>query len=579
MLALFFATIASSQEAIVSLNNMERPKTELFYSREIPNAGDTLYLKVIVPSGWHINSNKVPDEFLIPSNVEPVAKGIEFAPAVWPEPDVIYNEVLNLNLLLLQDSFTIALPINSISNSYNPYHVKLKFTYQACSRICLSPKTIEVSFDDVLGESSQVSQKKNSYLKSLQIDKHSLFVYILLALLGGLILNVMPCVLPVLFLKIFDIAKRAGENKRNILKWGFATAGGVYFSFAIIAIFVLAARASGNALGWGFQFQHPAYTAAMAICLAVFALNLWGVFEIWMPGNALKVWEKHAKKGGFYGAFVYGIFLVLLSTPCSAPFLGTAIGFAFTASAPELLAVFASLATGLCLPYIFLSTFPAWTKIIPRPGHWMTVFKQALGFPLLLTLVWLVWVFYKQAGADASIVLVLLVCASGFFAWLSRLLSNPGKPWWRFVVLWMVFVSITVWVIYRGYPYGDVGSGGDEDAKYGEWIPFSEKTLDSLQNEGAVIWVNGTADWCITCKVNERSVFENERVRDAFGEMHVVKVRADYTNSNEEALKLFEAYGRRGVPFDLLLIPQHEPLLLPEFLQTDMVMEALEAAR
>jgi len=579
LILLFFAVEANSQVSSISMNNMERPGTELVYSREAPKAGDTLYLKVVIPQGWHINANRVLDDFLVPSKVEPLAEGMKFDSALWPAPLKSHNELLNVDLLLLQDSFTISLPINSISDNYDPYKTSLKFTYQACSNICLAPKTIEVSFGSISS-----GEKKNSYLNSGEIGekpaKNSFFLYFLLALLGGLLLNVMPCVLPVLFLKIFDLVRRAGETERNMLKWGLATAGGIWSSFFVIAAIIFIVRLTGNAVGWGFQFQYPEYTATMALFIAIFALSFFGIFDIWMPGNVLKVWEKRAKEDGTRGAFAYGILLVLLSTPCSAPFLGTAIGFSFTASAFELILIFIAIATGLSFPYLILSIFPQWTKKLPKPGHWMVILKQFLGFPLLLTVVWLIWIFGKQTGATASLRIGLLLCVAVFFAWLSGLIAKPGKPWWRFAVLWLVFAAIYVfsWNQWIGPLIQNKAGSAETNIEDLEWLPFSSVKLDSLQNEGIAVWVNGMADWCITCKINEKNVFESEKIKEIFAKTNVVKMQADYTKPNYEALKFFEAYGRGGVPFDLLLTSSREALLMPELLTADLVEEALKKA-
>jgi len=546
------------------MNNMEPLKTEIFYSKEFPKAGDTLYLKVTVPHGWKINSNNVPDDFLVPSHIDAIAEGIKFDSIQWPKPIVERNELLNMDLLLLRDTFTIALPIKSISETYNPYDAKLKFTYQACSKICLAPKTIEISF-------SREWQKKKSE-QEIQEEK-SLLIYILLAFIGGLILNFMPCVLPVLFFKIFDLVKKTGNSKHDMLKWGFATAGGIWVSFFVIAIVISGLSLTGNAVGWGFQFQHSAYTAAMVLCLAVFALNLWGVFEIWMPGDALNTLEKHTKEGGFRGAFAYGILLVLLSTPCSAPFLGTAVGFALTTTFFELVVIFSAVAIGLSFPYIILSLFPQWTKKLPRPGNWMLILKQFLGFPLLLTVAWLFWIFYKQTGAESSMRLGLLLCVAGFFAWLSGIIANPGKPWRRFAILWLVFILIYAfsWKLWINPQVHD-----EIVYENSEWVLFSEKKLDSLQNKGIAVWVNGSAEWCITCKMNEKAVFEDEKVKELFIKKEIVKMRADYTNSNNEALLFFEKHGRGGVPFDLFINSQGETILLPELLTVDGVIEVLQ---
>jgi thiol:disulfide interchange protein DsbD len=378
-------------------------------------------------------------------------------------------------------------------------------------------------------------------------------------------------VLPVLFLKIFDLMQKTGEARHNMLKWAFATAAGICFSFFVIATIIVIVRLTGNAVGWGFQFQHPAYIATMALGLMVFALSLWGVFDIWMPGNMLQDLEKHSKSGGFKGSFAYGILLVLLSTPCSAPFLGTAVGFAFAAPIPKLFAIFASVAIGLSLPYLVLGMFPQWTKKLPRPGQWTVILKQFLSFPMLLTVVWLVWIFARETGIECSAKIGVFLCIACFFAWLSGLIAKPGKPWQHFAILWLVFIIIYIfsWNFWIHQQASDLNE---------QWVPFSQKKLDSLQSEGLAVWVNGAADWCITCKINEK-VFESETIKKTFEEKAVVKMRADYTNPNEEALKFFEFYGRSAVPFDLFITSSGKAILMNEILTEDAVIEALREVK
>jgi len=566
---LVFAAMSYSQEGSISMNSMEPPRTELYYTNEFPKIGDTLHLKVIIPQGWHINANEVPDDFLVPSKLEASAQGVEFEPALWPEPIKQHNDLLNMDLLLLQDTFTISLPIKTLQKDSDPYGVKVKFTYQACSNICLPPKTMEIS----LGE------KKNSGLLSSSSNsgssskgETSFFLYLLLAMLGGLLLNLMPCVLPILFLKIFDLMRKTGETKQSTLKWAFATTAGIYFSFFVIATIVVIVHLTGNAIGWGFQFQHPAYIATMALGIMVFALSLLGIFDIWMPGNITQDLEKHSKSGGLKGSFAYGILLVLLSTPCSAPFLGTAVGFAFAAPIPKLFAIFASVAIGLSLPYLILGIFPQWTSKLPRPGQWMEILKQFLSFPMLLTLVWLVWIFARETGIESSAKLGVFLCIACFFAWLSGLIAKPGKPWQNFAILWLVFIIIYIFS-WNFWIHPQTSDSSVAEASE-EWVPFSAKKLDSLQSKGLAVWVNGSADWCITCKVNEK-VFESEAVKKIFEEKSIVKMRADYTNSNEEALKFFEFYGRSAVPFDLFITSQGKEILMSEILTEDAVIEAL----
>jgi len=305
----------------------------------------------------------------------------------------------------------------------------------------------------------------------------------------------------------------------------------------------------------------------MALCIMIFALNLLGIFEIWMPGNMLQGLEKHSKGSGFKGSFAYGILLVLLSTPCSAPFLGTAVGFAFAAPIPKLFAIFTAIAIGLSLPYLILGLFPQWTKKMPRPGKWMEILKQVLSFPFLLTLVWLVWIFAEEAGLENSAKLGVFLCVACFFAWLSGLIAKPGKPFLRFAILWIVFIIIYIfsWNFWF-HPQTEE-----------EWVPFSTEKLDSLQSEGLAVWVNGTAGWCLTCKENE-IILENETIKKAFEEKSVIKMRADFTKNNEKALKFIESYERSAVPFNLLITSHGKKILMSEILTKDAVIEALNMA-
>ncbi len=570
IILLVFVVTSYSQDGSISMNSMEPPKTELFYTSEFPKIGDTLHLKVIIPQGWHINADKVPDDFLVPSKVAASAQGVEFEPAIWPKPIKEHNDLLNMDLLLLQDTFTISLPIKTLQKNSDPYGVKVKFTYQACSGICLPPKTMEI----FLGEKKKPGLLDNSSKSgNISNGETSFFLYLLLAMLGGLLLNLMPCVLPILFLKIFDLMRKSGEARHSTLKWAFATTAGIIFSFFVIAAIIVIVRLTGNVIGWGFQFQHPAYIATMALCIMIFALSLLGIFDIWMPGNMLQDLEKHSKSDGFKGSFAHGILLVLLSTPCSAPFLGTAVGFAFVAPIPKLFAIFASVAIGLSLPYIILGIFPQWTSKMPRPGQWMEILKQLLSFPMLLTLVWLVWIFARETGIESSAKLGVFLCIACFFAWLSGLVAKPGKPFWYFALLWIVFIIIYIFS-WNFWIHPQTSDSGIAEASE-EWVPFSTKKLDSLQSKGLAVWINGSADWCITCKVNEK-VFENEAVKKIFEEKSIVKMRADYTNSNEEALKFFEFYGRSAVPFDLFINSGGKEILMSEILTEDAVIEALK---
>ncbi|NBZ95563.1 MAG: hypothetical protein EBR40_03920, partial [Proteobacteria bacterium] len=247
--------------------------------------------------------------------------------------------------------------------------------------------------------------------------------------LGGLILNLMPCVLPVISLKIFSFIAQAGESPQRIFRHGLAFAAGIFAWFLGLGVLVIALKAGGSQVTWGaFQFQNPWFVVGLSVLVFLFALNLFGVFEITLPGSAANSLDHTASRGGYAGSFFQGLFATLLATPCTAPFLGSALGFAFGQNAPVILAMFAAVALGMSLPYLLLSARPGWRKWIPKPGMWMERFKQFMGFPLLATNLWLLWVVQNQRGSEAVLVLLALFLVLGFCAWIFGIVGGRRLP-------------------------------------------------------------------------------------------------------------------------------------------------------
>ncbi len=400
------------------------------------------------------------------------------------------------------------------------------------------------------------------------------------AFIGGLILNLMPCVFPILSIKVMNFLQMSGHNPGEVKKHGFLFGLGVLLSFLVLAGLLLLLRAGGQELGWGFQLQTPAFIAFMTFLMFGLGLSLMGVFEI---GNSLiSVAGKAGSSEGLRGSFFSGILATVLATPCTAPFMGTALGVAITLPASTALMIFAMLGIGMATPYVLLSSFPALMKYLPKPGAWMETFKQAMAFPLFATAIWLIWVFGQQAGVDGLTRLLfgLLLLSMGIWIihrWKAVQISNRSR---------IISRSIAAVLIVGGFFFSAsspalLTNSGDSTTTvdgYGiEWEPFSDQLVNDYRAEGENVFIDFTAAWCITCKANERIVFSSERVKNRFEELGFVMVKADWTNRNPEITRALESFGRNGVPLYVIYSENlSEPMILPELLTPGIVLDALD---
>ena len=330
---------------------------------------------------------------------------------------------------------------------------------------------------------------------------------LLLAFIGGLILNIMPCVLPILALKALAIAKKAGVSRREAMRQGIAYTVGVVGSFLLIAGAMLALKASGNAVGWGFQLQHASFVAALAVIMLLVATNLLGWFElpVLFGTKATQTDDSTVR-----GAFLTGVLAVLVATPCTAPFMATAIGATLSLPPVESLAVFAALGFGMAAPFLLISIWPAARRFLPKPGKWMVRFKKILAIPMLATAAWLIWVFVQ--------------------------LQNPNMP--------------------SSMPKHET---------------YSAARLDELRMQGIPVLLDATADWCLTCKINERLAIHSKEMQDFFREHKVVLMVADWTASDPAITALLMSFGRGGVPLYVYYPPNGQPAVLPQILTPAMV--------
>ena len=389
------------------------------------------------------------------------------------------------------------------------------------------------------------------------------------ALLGGIILNLMPCVLPILSLKTLSLAKHSGAGGSEATRSGLAYLAGVLASFALLTGVLVALRSAGLAFGWGFQFQSPVFVLAMAALFLALGLSLSGVFDI--GGGAVGLGEGLTRKSGLTGSFFTGVLATIAATPCTAPFMGAAIGYALTRPALDMALVLQAMGVGFALPILLISLSPAARRIIPKPGPWMETFKQILAFPLYATVVWLVWVLSLQTGSDGVLSAGVTLIAVGFAAWL--LGSRAGQPVLRgalAVAVVSVALAFTVpWITSAEVPTASSDKG---DVAAGE--PFSEERIAELRASGRPVFVNFTAAWCISCKVNEQVALRTDGFRKALTDHNVAYLKGDWTNQDERISRVLKAYGRAGVPLYLLYPadPQKEAIVLPQLLTEAIVV-------
>jgi len=394
---------------------------------------------------------------------------------------------------------------------------------------------------------------------------------LVLAFFGGLVLNLMPCVFPVLGIKILGFVNQAGADRRKVTLHGLVFVLGVLVSFWALAGALLVLRAGGKELGWGFQLQEPGFVSALAVFLLIFALNLSGLFEIGL--SAMGVGAGLQTKSGYSGSFFTGVLATVVATPCSAPFLAPALGAALALSAAESLTVFTAIALGLSVPYLLLSIFPAAVKLLPRPGAWMETFKQLMAFPLYATVGFLVWVLAGQTKDDDNSLLkiffgLVLVAMAGWAY--GRWTQHGGSSGRRRFGFAFAAVLMAAGVVV-GYP--------TKPSKEIVWEKWSPETVTRLRAEGKTLYVDFTARWCATCQSNKAVVFSSQAVRDALRRQGVVLLKADWTSRDPQITEALAAFHRSAVPMDLIYAPgRDEPVILPELLTPDLVLSGLAKA-
>lgn len=407
-----------------------------------------------------------------------------------------------------------------------------------------------------------------------------IFTFLLFGFLGGFILNLMPCVLPVISLKIFGFVQQAGQSRQRIFRSGIAFTLGIFAWFIALAILLIALKGAGRDVTWGgFQFTNPYFVLTLSVVVLVFALNLFGVFEVSLPQSVTRNLLSTSERKDLLGSFFQGVFATVLATPCTAPFLGTALGFAFTQSAAIILAMFIAIAAGMSAPYLLLSAQPAWLRFLPRPGPWMVHVKQFMGFLLLATLLFLLYVLGAQRGLEGAIWASCFLLVISVACWMKGAFVVPTASAVRRIVVFVLMLLLVIGsgVYFIGDKFQSAKIASTDSQMGGDWQPFTPERLQTELEQGRTVFVDFTAAWCLTCKFNEASVLEAQDVRDAFQRHGIVKLKADWTNGDPVITKLLQQFGRPGVPLYVLYPAKNEePIVFPEVLTKSMVLDKLE---
>lgn len=442
--------------------------------------------------------------------------------------------------------------------------------------------TIQSSNPRAPAQVSVLNQKFN--VEGSAEKPQSLLVYLGLAFVGGMILNVMPCVLPVIAIKVLSFFEQAKDEPARVRLLGLTFTAGIISSFLVLAAVVVGLQATGRSVGWGFQFQYPGFLIAMSGIVLLFAMSLFGIFYISVPGQT-KV-DALASKEGYTGTFFKGVLATILSTPCTAPFLGTALGFAFAQPAWVVALIFFTIGLGMSLPYLILTARPEWMRFMPKPGVWMEKFKESLGFVLLATVAWLLQVLGTELGIEGIVATSYFLIALAFSAWLvgrfTDLTSTQGR---KITVFSIAFIISAAAFYYFVYPLPGIGLKANSVKRVAtdsliKWEPFTVSALDKALSENKTVFLDFTADWCLTCKFNEKNVLDTPAVIEKLQALNVVTMQADWTVQDPEITQLLNKFNRSGVPL-YVIFPAgkpDQPIVLPELIDQKLVLDKLDLA-
>jgi thiol:disulfide interchange protein len=522
------------QAALSPWHTTPQGKARLIVSPSAATAKDSFYLGIeIQPAPGWILYWKNPGEAGIPPRFDfKNSRGMSNPVVLWPRPKLF---VMAGDIHEYGYDSRVVYPVQARRTPGTSLEILADLNYLTCKESCIPQKfrlalsvpnnpTGDTESDALLQQFiQQVPQESDDQiitsLKPPTGGMQKVSTMALLGFLGGLLLNFMPCVLPILSVKLFGLLQHGGEHRSVVIRDALASASGIIVSFLIGAGLLISAKEAGHAVGWGIQFQNPAFVAFLFVLTALFAFNLWGSFQITLP-PALAQWGSLQGSGeGPLAFFLSGMFATIMATPCSAPFLGTAMGFGISQSPRIILSIFLAAGVGMASPYLALAVFPGVLRWLPKPGFWMVKFERFLGILLAATALWLGWVFVHQVG-------------------------------------WMRPTTVQTGPIL--------------------WVPFQEDRIPAILETGRPVFVDVTADWCLTCKVNERFVLRDAEIVNAFKHQGFVMMRADWTTQDAAIGRYLASYNRAGIPFYAIYYPNRPPVALSELLTKSQVLQALK---
>ena len=593
-LALLAATAAAP--ALAQDARREKARLELVAERSADAPGSVARLAALVEveSGWHIQAHVPTLDYLIPT-VLTVAAPAGWGPAKvdYPAPEPykfgFAEEALDVYEGRLVLPVELALPADAAGAT----SIDVSLRYQACDdKSCLPPVTTSASVTLTAGAGGEALHPE-VFAAGARMEKAggdrapaasaasplggaSLAGMLLLALLGGLILNGMPCVLPILSLKVFGLVRSAAHSRAEVRRGALATAGGILISFWALAGAAVAAKSAGAAVGWGIQFQQPGFVALLAVVVLFFTLNLWGLFEIQLPSWLMSAAERKGTGEGLWGHFASGLFATLMATPCSAPFLGTALSFALGQSAGTIFAIFTAVGAGLALPYLLLAALPGAARLLPRPGAWMDTLRGAMGFLLAGAVIWLLYVLSAQIAPERLATFQVALLAVALALWFAHR-AEAGSLGRRLGWAAAIALAVAGVALPARAPRAEsraATAAGAESAI--AWVDFDRAEAERLAaGEGRLVFLDITADWCVTCKVNEKLVLNTPEVVAAFARHDVVPMKADWTNRDDTIARFLADHGRYGIPFYMLYRPGREPHVFGELISKRGVADVL----
>lgn len=482
-----------------------------------------------------------------------------------------YDEYFEKNMALHVGSatLTVALPEDSA-----PFDLKVQSQGCAAAGLCYPPYDEYLRIDPQAGSADQISAElfNSPTNASLPVDSSAMGLWAILglALIGGVILNLMPCVFPVLSIKVLSLT---GANRQHARRHGWAYTAGILICFAGFAGLLLIARASGEAAGWGFQLQSPLVIAALVYLFVLMGLVLSGLVN--MGSSLMGVGQRLTQSRGMTGSFFTGVLAAVVASPCTAPFMGVALGYALTQPSATALLVFVTLGFGMALPLLLLCYIPGLIRHLPAPGPWMDTLKQFLAFPIYLTALWLLWVLGHQAGSDAVVILLLGALLFGFALWLRQ--HRSARAGARVTINTIAIVAV---LLALALPFMAFKSHTRNSAEADHWQSYSAATLTQLRADGRGVLVNLTADWCVTCLTNEAVVLNTNTIKDAFKAHNVATLKGDWTNGDPAITQLLKEYQRSGVPLYLWFAPgsSGKAVILPQLLRKKYLLDEFERA-